>query len=113
MSLADRGEIVRTSGRKPAAHAKELMAGILLVALIAALGIRQFVPTEALAPVVVTLLFAGAAATAGLGLLCRRGRFRIMWLDLAGGLTFIGIVISVLIEPDQLARLGGIPNQPE
>jgi len=113
MAFADRGEIVRTTGQKPAAHAKELMAGILLAALIAGLGIRQFVPAEALAPVIVTLLFAGAATTAGLAWLCRRGRFRNMWLDLAGGLTFVGIVISVLIEPDQLAGLGGVPNQPE
>ena len=27
-----------------------------------------------------------------------------MWLDLAGSLTFIGIVISVLIEPDRIGQ---------
>ena len=36
-----------------------------------------------------------------------------MWLDLAGGLTFIGIVVSVLIEPDQMVRLLALSDQPE
>jgi hypothetical protein len=36
-----------------------------------------------------------------------------VWLDLAGSLTFIGVVISVLIEPDQLVRLSGVSDQPE
>ena len=39
--------------------------------------------------------------------------FRIMWLDLAGSLTFIGVVISVLIEPDQMVRLFTLSDQPE
>ena len=58
-------------------------------------------PADALAPAIVTLLFAVGAVTAGFALLCRRDRFRIMWFDLAGSLTFIGVVLSVLIEPDQ------------
>jgi len=113
MAFADRSHILRPSGRDVTTRAKELMAGILLVALIAALGIRQLVPAEALGPAVVTLLFAGGAAIAGAALLCQRGRFRITLFDLAGGLTFIGIVLSVLIEPDQLVRLTGVSNQPE
>jgi hypothetical protein len=88
------------------------MAAAVLAALIGALCIRQLVPAEALAPALVTLLFAASAMTAGLALLCRRDRRR-MWFDLAGGLTFIGIVISAFIEPDQLARLISAPNQPE
>ncbi len=68
------------------------MAGILLVALIATLGIRNLVPVDALAPAIVTLLFAVGATTAGFALLCRRDRFRTMWFDLAGSLTFIGVV---------------------
>ena len=51
--------------------------------------------------------------TAGLALLCRRDRFRIMWFDLAGSLTFIGVVLSVLIEPDQMVRLFTLSDQPE
>lgn len=113
MALTDRGHIAPTDGRSPSARGKELFAGILLVALIATVGIRNVVPADALAPAIVTLLFAVGAMAAGFALLCRRDRFRIMWYDLAGSLTFIGVVISVLIEPDQLIRLSILSDQPE
>jgi len=112
MAFADRNHVART-GDRYTSRTGELMAGILLAALIATLAIRTLVPAEALAPAIVTLLFAAGAITAGLALLCRRERFRIMWFDLAGGLAFIGIVISVVIEPEQLARLVSAPHQPE
>jgi hypothetical protein len=113
MAFLDRSQIVRTTDRAPSARGKELFAGILIVALIAALGIRNVVPADALAPAIVTLLFAVAAVTAGFALLCRRDRFRIMWFDLAGSLTFIGIVLSVLIEPDQMVRLFALTDHLE
>jgi hypothetical protein len=113
MVFADRSQIARTNGREKPARGKELMAGILLAALIATLGIRNLVPADALAPVIVTLLFAAGAVTAGFALLCRRDQYRIMWFDLGGSLAFIGIVISVLIEPDQLIRLCALSDQPE
>jgi hypothetical protein len=113
MAILDRSHIVRTADRAPSAHGKELMTGVLLAALIATLAIRNLVPADALAPAIVTLLFAVGAAMAAAAWLCQAGRFRIMWLDLAGSLTFIGVVISVLIEPDQLIRLCGISDQSE
>jgi hypothetical protein len=113
MAFLDRSQIVPTADRAPPAQGKELMAGILLAALIATLAIRNWVPADALAPAIVTLLFAAGAATAGAAWLCRTDRFRITWFDLAGSLTFIGVVISVLIEPDQLIRLCGVSDQPE
>jgi hypothetical protein len=113
MVFLDRSQIVRSSPRSPLARGKELFAGILLVALIATVGIRNLVPVDALAPAVVTLFFAVAAITAGLAMLCRGDRFRIMWFDLAGSLAFIGVVISVLIEPDQMVRLFTLSDQPE
>ncbi len=113
MAIADRSRIVRTKGQENTARGKELMAGILLVALIATLGIRNLVPVDALTPAIVTLLFAVGATTAGFALLCRRDRFRTMWFDLAGSLTFIGVVLSVLIEPDQMIRLFALSDQPE
>jgi hypothetical protein len=113
MAIADRSQIARTGGRENTARGKELIAGSLLVALVAALGIRNVVPADALAPAIVTLLFAVGAMTAGLALLCRRDRFRVMWFDLAGSLTFIGVVLSVLIEPDQMIRLLVVSDQPE
>ena len=54
--------------RAPSARGKELIAGILLAALIATLAIRNLVPADALAPAIVTLLFAVAAVTAGVAL---------------------------------------------
>jgi len=113
MAFPDRSHIVPTSDRATGARGKELFAGILLMALIATLGIRNVVPADALAPAIVTLLFVVAAMTAGFALICRRDRFRIMWFDLAGSLTFIGVVLSVLIEPDQMVRLFALPDQPE
>ena len=113
MAFLDRSQIVESNPRPPAARGKELFAGILLVALIATVGIRNVIPADALAPAIVTLLFVVAAMTAGFALLCRRDRFRIMWFDLAGSLTFIGVVLSVLIEPDQMVRLFALPDQPE
>jgi hypothetical protein len=113
MAFLDRSHIVPTRDRATAPRGKELFAGILLMALIATLGIRNVVPADALAPAVVTLLFAVGAVTATFALICRRDRFRIMWFDLAGSLTFIGVVLSVLIEPDQLVRLFALSDQPE
>ena len=113
MAFLDRSHIVPTSDRATATRGKEQFAGVLLIALIVTLGIRNAVPADALAPAIVTLLFVLAAMTAGVALLCRRDRFRIMWFDLAGSLTFIGVVISVLIEPDQMVRLFTLSDQPE
>jgi hypothetical protein len=113
MAFLDRTQFVQTNGRPPLARGNELLAGVLLVALIATLGIRSLVPADALAPAIVTLLFAAGAVTGGLALVCRRERFRTMWFDLGGSLTFIGVVISVLIEPDQLVRLCAFSDQPE
>ena len=113
MAIADSSPIVRTKGQENTARGKELMAGVLLVALVATLGLRTLVPVDALAPAIVTLLFAVGATTAGFALLCRRDRFRTMWFDLAGSLTFIGVVLSVLIEPDQMTRLFALSGQPE
>ena len=113
MAFLDRSQIVEAPLRAPAARGRELFAGILLAALIATVGIRNLLPVDALTPAIVTLLFGVAALTAGLAVLCQRDRFRIMWVDLAGSLTFIGVVLSVLIEPDQMVRLFALSDQPE
>ena len=112
MAFADRSHIDRTSQRQPFRSELIAGAGILLAAMISAFGLRQLVPAEAVAPIIVTALFAAAALTAGLALFRRRDARRLLWLDLAGGLTFIGIVISAFIEPDQLAALLGVSHQP-
>lgn len=113
MTFLDRSQIDRTADRAPQAPGKELVVGILLAVLLATLAIRNLLPADALAPAVVTLLFVIGALTAGTAWLCRSRRFRILWLDLAGSLTFIGIAISVLIEPDQIAGLFTLSERPE
>jgi hypothetical protein len=113
MAFADRSS--ETTYRQGAPRSGRLMAGagMLLAAVIATLTARQLVPAEAVAPITVTLLFAGGGVAAGLALLSRRDWLRVLWFDLAGGMTFVGIVISVFIEPDQLAGLFTASNQPE
>ena len=89
------------------------MAVALLATLIATLAIQQLVPKDAVVPALVTLLFAVSAPIAGFALLCHRNSLRLMWFDLAGGLAFIGVVVSVFIEPEQLVRLFVASGQPE
>jgi apolipoprotein N-acyltransferase len=113
MAFLDRSQIDRTTDRAPPVPGKEWIVGILLAVLLATLATRNLVPAEALAAAIVTLLFGVGAAAAGAAWLCRARRFRIMWLDVAGSLTFIGIAISVLIEPDQIVGLLTLSDQPE
>jgi len=113
MAFLDRSQIVRTADRAPSAPGKELTAGVLLAAVLTTLAIRNLVPADALAPAIVTLLFVGSAVTAAAAWLCRGHRLRTMWFDLAGSLTFIGVVISALIEPEQMVRLFTLSDQPE
>lgn len=113
MALTNHGRIIEKRGQKPTARTAQLFAGALFAALIATLGLRSLLPTDALAPAIATLLLAVAAAMAGLALLCRRSQARSLWLDVAGVLTFVGITVSILIEPDQMVRLFTLSNQPE
>ena len=92
---------------------QELFAAALLVTLMAALALRAILSLDALAPAVATLVFAMAAATAGIALLCDRDGLRPTWFDIAGVLTFVGIGITILIEPDQMVRLVSLSEQPD
>ena len=65
MTFLDRNQIDRLTDRAPPAPGKELIAGVLLAVLLAALAIRSLVPADALAPAIVTLLFVVGAAAAG------------------------------------------------
>ena len=113
MTFLDRSQIDQGADKTPQTPGAALVIGVTLAVLLATLAIRNLLPADALAPAVVTLLFAFGAVTAGAAWLCRSRRVRIMWLDLAGSLTFIGIAISVLIEPDQIAGLFTLSDQPE
>jgi hypothetical protein len=89
-----------------------LFAAVLLITLMAALSLRATLSLHALAPAVATLLFAVAAATVGIAMLCRLD-VRPLWYDVAGVLTFIGVAITVLIEPEQIVGLVSFSEQPD
>jgi hypothetical protein len=111
MAFMDRSPLadppVASTGR-----AIRLFAVVLLVTLMVALALRATLSLDALAPAVATLLFAIAAATAGIAILCRND-VRPMWYDVAGVLTFIGVAITLLIEPEQIIGLISFSEQPD
>ncbi len=113
MALTDHGRIVEKRGQKPTDRPTQLFAATLFAALMATLGLRSILPLDALAPAIATLLLAVAAATAGVALLCRRHQARSLCLDVAGVLAFVGITVSILIEPDQMVRLVTLSNPPD
>ncbi len=113
MAFADRSQIVRKHRQGSTDRAKELFAGVLLGTLIATLGMSHVLPIDALTPALATVLFTLGAATAGFALLCRRNQARALWFDIAGVLTFVGVAVSILIEPDQMVRLFVFLDQPD
>lgn len=113
MAFTNRSRIAGKQGRESTDRTTELLAVVVFGALITAVGMRNVLPIDALAPAIATLLFALGAATAGLALLCRRNEARSVWLDIAGVLTFVGVTVSILIEPDQMVRLVTLSDQPD
>jgi hypothetical protein len=113
MASADRSRAFRKQAQGSAGWGERLVAGVLLFALIATLGIRNAVPIDALAPMIATLLFVLGGTAAGVALLWRRNQARVTWFDIAGMLTFVGVAVSVLIEPDQMVRLFADSDQPD
>lgn len=112
MAFTDGRRIGWKQGQGSTDRTRELLAAMLLGAVITTLGLRTVLPTDALAPAIATLLFALGATTAGIALLVLRNQARTTWLNLAGLLTFVGIAVSILIDPDQLVRLLTSSNQP-
>ncbi|MDB5653360.1 MAG: hypothetical protein JWQ94_973 [Tardiphaga sp.] len=109
MAFTDRHPIAH---RHAARRAKQLFAAILLVALMLAVTLRALLALEALAPAVATLLFAVAAVVSGIAMLCRHDGARHIWFDIAGAMTFVGVIITVLVEPDQIIRLVTVSERP-
>jgi len=111
MAFTDRGRIGWKQRQGSTDLTGELLVGMLLGTLISTIALRNLLSADALAPAIATLLFVVGAATAGLALLLR-DRTRTVWLNIAGLLTFVGIAVSILIDPDQLVRLLDFSNQP-
>lgn len=84
---------------------KFLLIAALALAVVAASLSRMWLPQHWLAPVVATVLFAAAATAA----LCawrfrHSSSVRLSLLDIAGFMTGIGIVLSLLIEPEEAVQ---------
>lgn len=76
----------------------------LALTLIVVVLLRSHLPADALLPATVLALFA-LAAVSGLAGAASSRPSRAAYLQAAGALTFIGIVVAALVEPDQLVRL--------
>ena len=113
MAFTDRSFTDRNDAPATPGGVKELFAATLLLTRAAGLALRAFVSLDALAPIVATLLFALAASIAGGALIPRNRKRRAAWLDVAGVLTFIGVGISIVIDPDQMVRLVTLSDQPD
>lgn len=111
MALTDRARIGWKPNEGSTDRTRELLVGMMLGTLISTIALRNLLPPDALAPVIATLLFLVGAATAGVALLLRRGQARTAWLNVAGLTTFVGIAVSILIDPDQIVRLLESSNQ--
>lgn len=87
-----------------AAPKLSLIAALALT-LGVALSVRASLPPQWLAPMVTTVMFA-AAAVAGLCALrsARGSGGRAGWLDLAGIMTGIGIVLALLVDAEDAAQ---------
>jgi hypothetical protein len=84
---------------------KFLLIAALTLAVVAASLSRIWLPQHWLAPVVATVLFAAAAAAALCAWRYRHSpSVRLSLLDIAGFMTGIGIVLSLLIEPEEAVQ---------
>jgi hypothetical protein len=112
MAFTGRGRVGWKQSQGSTDRTAELLVGMLLGTLISTVALRALLPTDALAPAIATLLYVVGAATAGFALLLLRDPGRTTGLNIAGLLTFVGIAVSILIDPDQIVRLLDSSNQP-
>jgi hypothetical protein len=100
------------AGLLPAELPKLLTIGALSTTLVLALAARTLLPTNAFLAVVTTALFGLALVATGVAYVVRRrSGQRLGWLDLAGIFTCIGIVASMMIEPEEAVQfVTGIPR---
>ena len=100
------------AGFVPADLPKLLTIAALATTLLLALAARTLLPADAFLAVVTTALFGLAAiAAATAWLVRRRTGMRLGWLDLAGIFTCVGIVVSMMIEPGEVAQfIAGAPR---
>lgn len=91
---------------------KLLTIAALATTLAVAVAARMLLPFNTFLVVVTTALFGFAVlATVAAWFVRRRAGQRLGWLDLAGIFACIGIVVSMMIEPQELAQfVSGTPR---
>jgi hypothetical protein len=111
MTITNPVERLRTRSQ-PTSGPHIALAGALAVILAVAAVLDQSLPKEHLLPAVCTMFFAAAAVVAAIAWFRPMLRRPMSYWDIAGGLTFIGICMAALIEPDQLIRfIAGTPTE--
>lgn len=113
MAFTDRSWIIRRRDTTEEDQMKIYFATGLLAILAVTLAMRAVLPADALTPAVATLFFALGGLAALLAFCRHNRRTRTTWFDIAGILTFVGVAVSLLIEPDQLVRLIVLSDQPD
>ena len=108
MTITNPVERLRTRSQPSSSGPHIALAGALAAILAAAAVLDQSLPKEHLLPAVCTMFFVAAAAVAAIAwfrpLSRQLSRQPMSYWDIAGGLTFIGVCMAALIEPDQLIR---------
>jgi hypothetical protein len=109
--FGDRRHDTRKPTPQPAVPGLPLLAAALLATLAITFAGTHALGRDALEPTVAMVLFALAAAAVGAAWLRRGGTPT--WSDAAGILTFIGVAVTMMIEPDQMVRLMAPSAPPE
>jgi hypothetical protein len=112
MTITNPMEGLRARSRPSTSGPHMALAGTLAAILAAAAVLDQSLPKGQLLPAVCTMFFVAAAAVAAIAWLRPMSRQPMSYWDIAGGLTFIGVCMAALIEPDQLIRfIAGTPTE--
>jgi hypothetical protein len=111
MALKHRISVLRNDPPDLVDRGQVLVATILFLTVVATIGLRAVVSLDGLAPAVATLMFGLAAVVSGLALLLRRYAPQVGIVEIAGILTFVGVIVGVAIEPEQLVRLMASPER--
>jgi hypothetical protein len=98
-------ERLRVRSPPPITGPQIVFAGALAAVVVTAAVLGQSLSKDHVLPTVSTLLFVLAAAAALMAWRRPIRGARLSYLDVAGALTFIGICVAAVIEPEQMVRL--------
>jgi tryptophan-rich sensory protein len=113
MAITHSGDFSRPITREITGPAIALGAACLGMLAVTAATTRML-PTEMLLPTIATALFCLSAVVAAIAWQRGPSQQRVLpsYWDVAGLLTFVGICVAALIEPDAMAQLIETSNKP-